>query len=205
MFDAIVVDGVTLGHKCCSATSAQMAELAKLPPNTKMAPCFEPLARVNDRFCQVHLPLLSRRCQVQPCRKQAMPDSKTCNSPAHIQYMADFKERVEGNSGMVNLLNRPGSRLPVDTSLYLNEDTAEIEDLDGLRESDEADRAFQAVRDGGESQEGKMSCSQNRTHNEQAAVFPCGITAAFQTFFRAESIPAVKVSCLYSSHGYLWG
>lgn len=106
MLRALVTDGVTVGRWCCSATRKQLAELANLPPDSQIAPCYRPLRKVNDRYCPEHLEKLGARCQVQPCTRKAVKGKLTCNLARHIKYMAEYKERVEGNSsGMMDLLN----------------------------------------------------------------------------------------------------
>ncbi|EGG09598.1 uncharacterized protein MELLADRAFT_95868 [Melampsora larici-populina 98AG31] len=194
LFYAVVTDGLTIGHWRCSATPDQLEEIAiesGLP--RPEGPCTKPLNNINNRFCSLHHSLLGSRCHVQPCKKNTMPDSKTCDETAHIQAWAKFTNRVKSNFSLTAILNRPGSNLPSDPTVHLDAETGEFNDLEGLRQADEANRAHKSARDGGESKaKGKLVVSRCRTHNDQLVVGCCGIVLARKTFYHSESVSAVK-------------
>ncbi|EGF98317.1 uncharacterized protein MELLADRAFT_96011 [Melampsora larici-populina 98AG31] len=59
--------------------------------------------------------------------------------------------------------------------------------------SDEADRAHEAARDGGEAQpKGTPVLTRSRTHNDQLIVGTCGIILSRRTFYNAEAPSAVR-------------
>ncbi|KAF8065382.1 hypothetical protein FPV67DRAFT_1419290 [Lyophyllum atratum] len=62
---SVVVDGVTLGHPCCSVHD-----------------CMVPLASQQDHFCPVHCNQ-SDRCVVTVCNAQAGKGFRTCSLPDH--------------------------------------------------------------------------------------------------------------------------
>ncbi|EGG00367.1 uncharacterized protein MELLADRAFT_93341 [Melampsora larici-populina 98AG31] len=119
---AVVTDGITIGHWRCTATPAQLQELAQAdalpPPN---GPCTSPLVSVKDRFCPHHQKRLGSRCQAQPCRNNAQPGHHTCELQEHIQAYYKFKARVTSNFTLTSMLNRPS-----DPTVHQDWETAEL-------------------------------------------------------------------------------
>ncbi|EGG10837.1 uncharacterized protein MELLADRAFT_93380 [Melampsora larici-populina 98AG31] len=65
---AVVTDGLTIGHWRCSASTDQLAELAKNSGQpSPEGPCTNRLQNINDWFCTYHYGLLGNRCHAQPC------------------------------------------------------------------------------------------------------------------------------------------
>ncbi|KAH9808606.1 hypothetical protein DFH28DRAFT_1193006 [Melampsora americana] len=167
---AIVTDGLTIGHWRCSASTQQLEQIAANSGQpVPEGPCTNKLANINDRLCPEHFAILGGLCRAQPCQEAALGETQT------------------------SMLNRPGSNLPSDPTVHLNASTAQLEDMDILRQADESQRAHESARDGGLSQAaGKLIMTKARTHNDQLAVGTCGITLARKTFYNAESVSAVK-------------
>lgn len=192
---AVVTDGITIGHWRCTATLAQLRELALAdglpPPN---GPCTAPLTRIHDRFCPKHQNQLGRRCLAQPCPSNALEGSATCGLEAHKTAYKKFKARVRSNFALTSMLNRPGSNRPSDPTVHQHWDTAELVGLEDVQQGDEADRAHEQGREGGETPASKVCLSRSRTHNDQLIVSTCGIVLARETFFNSESPSAVRVS-----------
>ncbi|EGG02774.1 uncharacterized protein MELLADRAFT_90672 [Melampsora larici-populina 98AG31] len=193
---AVVTDGLTIGHYRCSASSQQLQEIAKsLGHPAPEGPCTNDLDNINNRFCPEHFVLLGGKCQAQPCPNAAIGNTGTCNDKDHIDAWANFNEKIKSNFSLTSILNRPGSSLRADPTVHLDADTAEFQDLAGLQQADESQRAHKAARDGGESKSsGKYLLSRMRTHNDQLVVGTCGIVLGRKTFYNAESVSAVKVS-----------
>ncbi|KZV58934.1 hypothetical protein PENSPDRAFT_596253, partial [Peniophora sp. CONT] len=73
--DAVVMDGVTIGHPCCSVPH-----------------CMEALDNQQDRFCPAHKDL-SNFCAIQGCTSRVSgPGSLTCLTPTHAAYAQRDKQ-----------------------------------------------------------------------------------------------------------------
>lgn len=211
---AVIVDGVTIGYWCCSASPAQLQKL-----HGPQAPkwCEQMLERVSDRYCSTHTVSLANYCVIQPCTRSVMKDCVTCDLPEHVDAMAAFMRRKNANFQLASRIRRTQSKLPTDTSVHLEVERAEILDF----EADKADRAHKAVREpepdepvpaqtlsGGFGVQGhdpsappdntlkapRITASRRRTHNMEVITFACGLIYAWKAFFFSESPSAVKVS-----------
>lgn len=190
---AVVTDGITIGHWRCSATPAQLRELAQadgLPPPE--GPCTSPLGSVKDRFCPHHQKRLGSQCLAQPCGNDALQGHQTCGLQEHMEAYAKFKTRVTSNFTLTSMLNRPGSHLPSDPTVHQDWETAELTGLEDVQHADESDRAHEQGREGGNVKTCKVCLSRSRTHNDQLIVSTCGIILARETFFHSESVSAVR-------------
>lgn len=199
MIRAVVTDGLTIGHWRCSASAVQLAKLAlnagHPPPS---GPCRNPLTSVRSRFCPVHHELLHNQCQAQPCTRLALAGKKTCDLETHMKAAKKFDQHVHSNFTLHSMLNRPGASLPVDPTVHQNDFTAELEGLEDIRHANEAERADESHRDGGDtSKKAAPKMSRLRTHNDQLIVATCGVILARQTMFHSESPSAVKVSNIH--------
>jgi hypothetical protein len=61
----VVIDGVTIGHPCCSVRN-----------------CHTPLSSNRDRYCEHHRDNAST-CAIIGCSTPVVPNSKTCNNEDH--------------------------------------------------------------------------------------------------------------------------
>ncbi|KZV82042.1 hypothetical protein EXIGLDRAFT_627600, partial [Exidia glandulosa HHB12029] len=69
-FTGCVIDGITVGHPCCSFT------------NEDQGPCREPLRQSKDRYCPSHLHLM-QKCAFRDCSKPRQQGFQTCTSKEH--------------------------------------------------------------------------------------------------------------------------
>lgn len=67
--NAVVTDGVTLGHKCCFIQD-----------------CHVPLALMTDRYCPQH-DHLKDQCAVHLCTSKALVGSLACAQPEHLKLV----------------------------------------------------------------------------------------------------------------------
>ncbi|EGG12306.1 uncharacterized protein MELLADRAFT_89176 [Melampsora larici-populina 98AG31] len=197
---AVVTDGITIGHWRCTATPAQLRELAHaegLPaPN---GPCTIPLDRMSDRFCPEHLTRLGKRCVAQPCKNDAEEGSPTCHLEVHINAYAKFKAHITSNFALTSMLNRPGSNRPSDPTVHQDWNTAKLIGLEDVQQGDEEERLHEKGREGGDAAPTRISLSRARTHNDQLCVSTCGVILARETFYHSEGVSAVRVSNFVSS------
>ena len=191
---AVVTDGVSIGHWCCSASSTQPANLAQIsglpPPN---GPCLNPLKHIYSRFCDEHLTLFNSQCQAQPCTLPVIPGSKTCGLKSHVEAAKQFDIQGNSNFKLHSILNQPGASLPIDPTVHQDENTGDLgsEELAQIQDANEADREEEKNRDGQGNGAPKMS--RHKTHNDQLIVGTCGVIIARQALFNADSVSAVKV------------
>ncbi|EGG00114.1 uncharacterized protein MELLADRAFT_93766 [Melampsora larici-populina 98AG31] len=159
---AVVTDGLTIGHWRCTASSAQLEELAHRagapPPN---GPCLNQIPKA------------------QPCTALAVKGSKTCSNPAHVDAMAAFEIRKKKAFNLKSMLNRPDTLEIID-----------LDGLHQADESDRAHEA--ARNGGTAKPKGTPCLSRSRTHNDQLIVGTCGIILARQTFYNSEAPSALR-------------
>ncbi|KAI9620448.1 hypothetical protein H4Q26_013660 [Puccinia striiformis f. sp. tritici PST-130] len=107
---AVVTDGLTIGHWRCSASAAQLENLAKESGQPAPdGPCRRTLDTVRNQYCSFHQPFLEGICQAQPCIQPALPNQRTCGLQSHRDAAQTFGTRVNSNFQLHSMLNRPGS------------------------------------------------------------------------------------------------
>lgn len=103
---AVVTDGLTIGHWRCSASAAQLEEIAEsLGLPMPAGPGTRKLANINDRFCPDHYVLLGNRCRAQPCVNITLPGTEVCAEPDHIKVWSAFNQHIKGNFSLTQILN----------------------------------------------------------------------------------------------------
>ncbi|KAG8850470.1 hypothetical protein FRB91_009052 [Serendipita sp. 411] len=203
---SVVVDGVTIGHPCCSVHD-----------------CKNPLPTNHSRFCTEHTGQ-AMYCCIVGCTKLAAPDFRTCSTPAHRQ-METF--RYERGKAMFQLKNRlPEQRRKVaermkkqtegqamgnsdnddDDDFEMSESGA-IQVVNG-REVDTHGRDEELNRRGvhrqqarsckGKSSRGNVKVrakfGRKWTHNEEVVVASCGCIIGRITMYGSEAPNGVRVS-----------
>ncbi|KAK0460479.1 uncharacterized protein EV420DRAFT_1267553 [Desarmillaria tabescens] len=174
--DAGTMDGVTMGHTCCSIEGI----------------CKELLATPKDRFCPSHSDR-NNKCFVAGCKEPPEKHNKSlaCTTPAHCEREAELHRHMQ--KGMKELiaryLRRPRSEaeggestMPMITpteAATTPSRTAQVEALFGALLH--APKALNAVV-------GRLNCKW--MHNEQLFVHPCGVIISRCTFYNAESLTA---------------
>ncbi|VDB87437.1 unnamed protein product [Peniophora sp. CBMAI 1063] len=196
----VVVDGLTLGRPCCSA-------------HINGAPCTEPLGQRNDHFCRTHHDLHDV-CRVRGCNSQIRPGALTCADPGHAATEQAHKERNTASFRLKERVNRIREANAM-SGLGVELDLTAVEGLDALDEDQDVllevsvERPPGSVSSTAQPLHGRprsnsaptaapkvkitAQLSRRRTHNEQLAVYPCGMIAGRATFFFAESITACAI------------
>lgn len=182
----VVIDGITLGHPCCSVHN-----------------CKIPLTRQRDRFCSQHAAEASK-CSVKGCGQPVTKGSRVCGDQAHIEVERKYVEH--GQTRFHDL-----QRLVNSNVVSLNNNVPDITDPsilgDLLDDSDVLE--FDIDRHGNVSQPGTSSTGTKpppagrrritarfgraRTHNEQIIVGCCGLIIGRVTFYGAEAVTSVIV------------
>ena len=166
-------DGVTLGHPCCEKTNCQI-----------------PLASMKDRFCPVHQHSVSE-CSVIHCEQPAEPNFLTCSTPTHRaeeekmhkkkeSAFDDLSRRLSKDNVPQTRSKRRGRRPG-----YLLADSGAVEELD-LSSTNNTKKKGPHLR---------LRTTRKWTNNEQLFILACGTIVARSTFFSAEGVSSVAVSC----------
>ncbi|KAK0217792.1 hypothetical protein IW262DRAFT_1463032 [Armillaria fumosa] len=174
--DAGTMDGITMGHTCCSIEGI----------------CKELLATPKDRFCPSHSDR-NNKCFVAGC--QEPPDkanhSLACATPAHREREVELRRCTQ--KGMKELiaryLRRPRSEAEGSESTGPTVNPTEATTTPGRAAQMEAlfgvllhaPKALNTVV-------GRLN--RKWTHNEQLFVRPCGVIVSRCTFYNAESLTA---------------
>ncbi|KZV70040.1 hypothetical protein PENSPDRAFT_579888 [Peniophora sp. CONT] len=168
--DAVVMDGVTIGHPCCSVPH-----------------CMEALTNQQDRFCADHMPL-SSVCAIQGCSAVISgPGSLTCSESSHVAHamrdkqlnsFSHLKRRAEKAERLKKGLSAQPSY--AQTALDRAQDPLPPQ-------SDKPETALPLPLE-----EAKLRNFLHRrwTHNEQLMLRPCGVCISRASMFTAESMPA---------------
>ena len=183
----VVIDGVTVGHPCCSIHN-----------------CHIPLSSNRDRYCKDHQDAAGI-CAIVGCSSPVVPDSKTCSNEDHQKVEKTHIERGQSRFQLQERLSRARIAHPNDS---LGEAVMTIDELADVDEEDEAfelptgqTTASQAAHTSGSVDASKKKFraqfGRKRTHNEQIIVAPCGMIHARETFFGAEAVSSVVVSLSY--------
>jgi hypothetical protein len=163
---SVVVDGVTIGHPCCSVHD-----------------CKIPLQRVKDRFCRFHQDE-ARICVILTCKNLASEGFKTCTDPA-CRSVEEYTE----------LRNKAMFRLKK-THHYQQRQAAEngLAETGDVEEEVEDPVNDAKAAPGNVKRKGRFS--RRWTHNEELCVASCGVILGRATFFGSEAPNGVKVRVL---------
>lgn len=161
------MDGVTIGHPCCSVHN-----------------CRVPLTSKLDHFCPVRASK-AHICRIvdPPCNKPAIPPYRSCDTPEH--RAADIASSGRGKS-VFQLKNRlQRTRIShVSDSVWIDpvDDNAANSDVD-----DEAVNRFAEAQCPSKPESGnkrvRARWTRRQTHNEQPIVRPCGVIVSRTTMF----------------------
>jgi hypothetical protein len=161
-----VVDGVTVGHPCCSVHD-----------------CKIPLERVKDRFCPTHHNE-SLLCVIKTCRNKASEGFKTCVDPDCRSVEDYLRQR---NKAMFQLKK---------TQPYLQRHAAEEGIADIGEGDEAVDEEGNGAKSGSGNVKRKGRFFRRWTHNEELCVSSCGVILGRVTFFGSEAPNGVKVSLI---------
>ena len=170
MVRAIVSDGITIGHPCCS-----------------VAHCTEPLENIKrDRFCPEHQYRL-KICAVDQCKNKIEKGYLTCSNKEHCKLEDTRKQRNAANFQLQPQLQQMTVSVPPNEELT-QACQAENQAIDkGVEESlcpQKPDSGIHRVT-------AHFGCRQ--THDKQLMVRPCGMIIACTTFFGSETTPQAVV------------
>ena len=184
----MVIDGVTVGHPCCSSHN-----------------CHIPLVSNRDRYCKDHREAAGV-CAIVGCSAPVVPNTKTCANEDHQAVEKVHIERGQSRFQLQERLARARVAHPNDS---LGEEVTSIPELIDVDEDEEEFELLpvtgptipsrgQAANTPGPAglQKKKLRAQfgRKRTHNEQIIVAPCGMIMARETFFGAEAVSSVVVS-----------
>ncbi|KDQ48967.1 hypothetical protein JAAARDRAFT_144139, partial [Jaapia argillacea MUCL 33604] len=171
---ALVTDGVTVGHPCCAVHN-----------------CHIPLANNRHRFCPNHANE-EDRCSIIGCESNVTAGKRTCADPLHQDVERTHTERGQARFQLKQRLERarvahPNDALPVEVN------AGEMEDIDLAEEQyvESPSGALLPMPTGLASTTLRAQFGRKRTHNEQLIVAPCGMIHARETFFGAEAVSSV--------------
>jgi hypothetical protein len=190
---AIVSDGITLGHACCAVFR-----------------CTTPLLNNKDRFCPVHDDL-HKLCAITGCQQPAMEDRKACALPEHQEMERMHTEKGKAAFTLTERLQRHRVNHPNDT-LTPNGDTDDLEEnMQWFEVNQDSQISLITAPNPGSvgtvddipdpcdsksptgNRKLKACFGRRRTHNEQTLVRPCGVIHARATFYGAEAVSNVLV------------
>ena len=180
--DAVVTDGVTIGHPCCAVLN-----------------CEVPLRSKRDKFCpsHKHLTLL---CAIvdPPCKNLADKGFRTCSNPEHraldqqnnLRNKAFFqlRKRLE-RAGIMHASSSDFSN--ADDDLYVIDEDEKTAAIDGSGLGEEGQCADKPVTG---NRRIRARWARRQTHNEQIIVRPCGVIIARGTMYGSESVSNIVVS-----------
>lgn len=174
VLSAGVVNGVTVGHACCSVHG-----------------CKHPLERQYHHFCRHHAHL-RHSCRIEGCARQASAHHKTCDLPQHHDLEL---QKTVANKAMFQLRSRlrklgvpEGGNTEPDVLLEMDDPLAD----DGAGGDQPNPPAVPEAETSGRKLRARFT--RRWTHNEQLFVRCCGIIISRATFYGSEAIHGVKVS-----------
>ena len=94
----VVVDGVTVGHPCCTVHN-----------------CFEPLETQQNRFCKSHEATEGRVCAIKGCTQLHQKDAHVCSDPEHVEAERIHVERGQARFQLKGHLERARVSHPNDS------------------------------------------------------------------------------------------
>lgn len=182
----VVMDGVTIGHPCCSIHN-----------------CHIPLASNRARFCPEHAHH-NAICSVKGCESPIAAETLVCDDPQHQAIWKRHKARGQSRFTLHARLQRARMASAANSMPFIG-DIRNLEDL----EADEIEFALdedgnvvaedsspEACPDKPATGNRKLRAQfgRKRTHNEQVIVAPCGVIISRATFYGAEALHTVAVS-----------
>ncbi|EIN04542.1 hypothetical protein PUNSTDRAFT_76162 [Punctularia strigosozonata HHB-11173 SS5] len=164
---AAVMDGITLGHPCCSIHN-----------------CTQPLINNRAHFCLMH-EYMKYECSVTDCNAiipslEYQAGFRTCSDPDHRDLERSKRDRQKAFFQLRRLLQKQGIVQPADS----------MDSGTSIAEPPEDEPCDGKPDDG--NQVPKIRLGRRRTHNEQLIFCCCGVIAARATMFGAESITGAK-------------
>lgn len=165
------LDGVTLGHPCCSHHN-----------------CSNPLTTNRAHYCAVHREL-EDQCAVVGCERVCSKGWRVCDNQDHRQIEMRYVDRGKSQHQLKDRLRRQGIVVPEDTFSHES------------NEFDDDDEILPRANDGNDcgeksdlgNRQPKARFGRRRTHNEMLVVTCCGLIISRATMFGAEGIVSVKV------------
>lgn len=190
----VVVDGITVGHPCCSVYN-----------------CHIPLSNNHHRFCPTHLNH-DGRCSIIACDLPVVRGHHTCSTPAHQHVEKTYELCGKSRFQLQEHLARARVAHPND-AVGQDVEIAMLHALEAEEEyelNDTGTLALPVLDSGGSmpvvdigttggltgqptKRRLKAMFGRQRTHNEQLIVAPCSMIIAHQTFFGAEGVASVVV------------
>lgn len=160
------MDGVTVGHPCCSVHE-----------------CMIPLASKRKRFCPTHADM-ELLCRVKGCTNLADAKFRSCPVPEHRALDLTNGERGKSIFQLKKRLERARVSHP-SNAVALDDAAEEAINSDGEDCSTKPDTGNSKVR---------AQWNRKQTHGEQLLVRPCGTIVAHATFQGSEGQKLVLVS-----------
>ncbi|KAG0147198.1 hypothetical protein CROQUDRAFT_670730 [Cronartium quercuum f. sp. fusiforme G11] len=112
---AIIINGITIGYSCCSASKEQL--IYENPSNPDPPPCTNTLIKVKDHYCAKHTAVFSNMCPCQPCTFPLSPVDPTASLDVQTGNIKDWDALVDTDqSDCVHESNCDGNDPNVDPS-----------------------------------------------------------------------------------------
>jgi len=177
---SVVVDGVTIGHPCCSEHD-----------------CPIPLQSSRDHYCPVHTHL-SNLCVVISCNEIAEKNFKTCAHPDHrsleTKYDMASKAMFQLRHRLERVSRQTHDSLPTD---FTSEGDGSGGGFQGSDVRHDQEVEITADDCNGKSSSGNRTIrarfGRRRTHNDELCVASCGVILGRATFYGSEAPSAVRV------------
>ena len=163
---SVVVDGVTVGHPCCSEHD-----------------CPRPLQSVKDRYCLTHTHL-SNLCVALSCDEHAQQGFKTCTNPDHRNLETKYNMASKAMFQLRRRHERSQSYQAHDS--LGNSDGVEDDEIEVT-----ADDCNGKLPSGNRPVRARFG--HRRTHNDELCVASCGVILGRTTFYGSEAPSAVRV------------
>jgi len=180
---SVVVDGVTVGHPCCTAHD-----------------CPIPLESSRDRYCPAHAHL-SSLCVAISCNETTEANFKTCTDPDHrnleTRYSMAAKAMFQLRHRLERVNRQTHDSLPTDFA-----SDGDGDDFEGSSGRDDQEVEVTADDCNGKPSSGNRTIRarfcRRRTHNDELCVASCGVILGRKTFYGSEAPSAVRV-CSFRS------
>lgn len=208
---AVVTDGVSIGHPCCSVHD-----------------CTVPLRKIHDRFCPEHQDQASI-CALKKCLRPIEEGFRTCNNADHRAIESRYLERGKSFTALRDRLAKQNlgstdatrtdeldplefdavrageeDKTAAEEEVIAQKEAELLEELDSEAERDKTPQTTESVRPNADSNAKSSAGNRPRyaklggtvTHCEQLVVCPCGVVLARATMFGSEGVSGVVVSLL---------